>query len=65
MSYLDTEIALDVRDDGSGFDPAAARDGFGLIAMRQRIESLAGTLRIESEPGLGTGISARVPAAAA
>jgi signal transduction histidine kinase len=33
--------------------------------MRQRIEGLAGTLHIESEPGLGTGISACIPAAPA
>ncbi|MEY9845858.1 sensor histidine kinase [Streptacidiphilus sp. MAP5-3] len=72
LSYLEDEVALDVRDDGSGFDPSgvAARvngsapvpqGGFGLVAMRQRIEGLAGTLQIESEPGGGTGISARVP----
>ncbi|MEV0384734.1 sensor histidine kinase [Nonomuraea sp. NPDC050643] len=68
LSYLEHEVALDVRDDGGGFDPArlgsgAARPGFGLVAMRQRIEGLSGTLEIESEPGAGTGISARVPAA--
>ncbi|MEV0309951.1 sensor histidine kinase [Nonomuraea fuscirosea] len=68
LSYLEDEVALDVRDDGSGFDPArlggdAARAGFGLEAMRQRIEGLSGTLAVESEPGAGTGISARVPAA--
>lgn len=62
LSYLEGEVALDVRDDGGGFDPEAARGGFGLEAMRQRIESLGGTLQIESEPGGGTGISARVPA---
>ena len=28
--------------------------GFGLVAMRQRIEALAGTLQVESEPGGGT-----------
>ena len=39
--------------------------GFGLVAMRQRIESLAGTLQVESEPGFGTGISACIPAASA
>ncbi|ANN17607.1 two-component sensor histidine kinase [Amycolatopsis orientalis] len=66
LSYLDGEVALDVRDDGRGFDPLDPRGdttggGFGLTAMRQRIESLSGTLRIESEPGGGTGISARVP----
>ncbi|MFG6192600.1 sensor histidine kinase [Nonomuraea sp. JJY05] len=71
LSYLEHEAALDVRDDGGGFDPArldaaatgsrADHGGFGLIAMRQRIESLSGTLQVESEPGAGTGISARVP----
>ena len=35
--------------------------GFGLLAMRQRIERLAGTLQVESEPGAGTAISACVP----
>jgi signal transduction histidine kinase len=69
LSYLEDEVALDVRDDGVGFDPAeldgAAADGvtggFGLVAMRQRIEGLAGTLQVESEPGGGTAISASVP----
>jgi signal transduction histidine kinase len=36
--------------------------GFGLLAMRQRIEGVSGTLEIESEPGAGTVISACVPA---
>jgi signal transduction histidine kinase len=79
LSYMDHEVALDVRDDGRGFDPgqdgdrrvngtadsggAAGGGGFGLIAMRQRIEGLKGTLQVESEPGGGTAISACVPAA--
>jgi len=65
LSYLDNEVALDVRDDGKGFHPDAnghhSTGGFGLVAMRQRMESLSGTLQIESEPGYGTTISARVP----
>jgi signal transduction histidine kinase len=66
LSYLDRELALDVRDDGRGFDPAADRGrspggGFGLLAMRQRIEALSGTLQVESERGTGTAVSARVP----
>jgi signal transduction histidine kinase len=142
LSYMEHEVALDIRDDGRGFDPARfgesaagngaeaaasaagepeqataqpgrtglaraatattelapARSvamqsrgdavfpgtllaaggprtpggpdfpkegGFGLVAMRQRIEGLAGTLQIESEPGTGTGISACIPAAPA
>jgi signal transduction histidine kinase len=120
LSYMEHEVALDVRDDGRGFDPATlctkaaeaaanaapanGRDsrhapvahvngvtgliglsvsdglrhshadgtgqpgsdgGFGLVSMRQRIESLAGTLQVESEPGFGTGISACIPVASA
>jgi signal transduction histidine kinase len=62
LSYMEQEVALDVRDDGKGFEPAQA-DGFGLVAMRQRVEGLSGTLQVESEPGAGTAISACVPMA--
>jgi signal transduction histidine kinase len=79
LSYMDDEVALDIRDDGVGFEPPSlgARngrgpvnggrgsncgDGFGLTAMRQRVEGLAGTLEIESEIGIGTAVSASVPA---
>jgi ABC-type multidrug transport system ATPase subunit len=60
LSYMEHEVALDVRDDGRGFDPAQA-GGFGLIAMRQRVEGSSGTLQVESEPGAGTAISACLP----
>jgi signal transduction histidine kinase len=33
--------------------------------MRERVEGLAGTLAIESEPGIGTTISACLPVAVA
>ncbi|GAA2890984.1 hypothetical protein Acy02nite_74330 [Actinoplanes cyaneus] len=61
LSYMDSQVALDVRDDGPGFDLAEHTAGFGLVAMRQRIEALSGTLQIESEAGGGTGISACLP----
>ncbi|MFI5712567.1 sensor histidine kinase [Kribbella sp. NPDC051620] len=63
LSYLENKIALDVRDDGKGFvaGEVDGEGGFGLIAMRQRIEALDGCLQIESEPGAGTAISASVP----
>jgi len=50
---------------GGGTDGGGAGDrsgGFGLIAMRQRVQRLAGQLEIESEPGVGTAVSATVPA---
>ncbi|HMD26882.1 MAG TPA: ATP-binding protein, partial [Streptosporangiaceae bacterium] len=64
VSYMENEVALDVRDDGIGFDPATllGGGGFGLIAMRQRVSRLAGQLEIESEPGAGTAVSASLPA---
>ncbi|MFI8293976.1 sensor histidine kinase [Streptomyces sp. NPDC085614] len=66
LSYMGDEITLDVRDDGRGFDPAAlparcGTGGFGLDGMRARTERLAGSLSLETRPGEGTAISARVP----
>ncbi|MFF0343006.1 sensor histidine kinase [Kribbella sp. NPDC004875] len=61
LSYLDDVVALDVRDDGTGFTPGTT-EGFGLIAMRQRVTRLAGSFAVEAAPGAGTGISATVPA---
>jgi len=67
LSYMGDVVTLDVRDDGAGFTPGAGGDttqgaGFGLIAMRQRVQRLAGQLEVESEPGAGTAVSASVPA---
>ncbi|TDC63280.1 sensor histidine kinase [Actinomadura sp. GC306] len=59
LSYMDDEVTLDVRDDGRGFTGPSS--GFGLTAMRERAERVAGTLAVESEPGRGTAVSARVP----
>ncbi|MFF9479079.1 sensor histidine kinase [Streptomyces sp. NPDC014733] len=66
LSYMGDEVSLDIRDDGRGFDPLAlpprsATGGFGLGGMRARAERVAGTVDIESEPGAGTAVSARVP----
>jgi signal transduction histidine kinase len=61
LSYMDGEVTLDVRDDGAGFTPRPG-PGFGLPGMRRRVQQLAGTLHVESEPGGGTAISAVLPA---
>lgn len=49
----------------SGAPTSTPAGGYGLLAMRQRIEGVAGTLEIESGPGAGTAISASVPVTAA
>lgn len=66
LSYMEDQLALDVRDDGVGFEPAKAKaakgSGYGIAAMRQRVGRIAGSLSVESEPGAGTVVSAIVPA---
>jgi signal transduction histidine kinase len=57
-------IMLEVRDDGVGFDVEASlktkAGHFGLEGMRERLERLGGTLRIESAFGRGTAVRAEV-----
>jgi signal transduction histidine kinase len=53
---------LEVADDGIGFEPSLAGvEGFGLRGMRERVERLGGTLRIDSSPGAGTRLRVDVP----
>ena len=55
-------LELGVRDDGAGFDLAAVPPGrFGLVGMSERARLLGGTLAVESAPGAGTHVHARVP----
>ncbi|MGH3087458.1 MAG: PAS domain S-box protein [Rubrobacteraceae bacterium] len=62
----ETGIALEVSDDGAGFDTAAPFSGrLGLKSMRERAERLGGTLRVESHPGEGAVIRVRIPSGAA
>ncbi|WP_052868425.1 sensor histidine kinase [Streptomyces niger] len=69
LSYMDTEVALDVVDDGAGFRPDAVPapgtdtegSGFGLAAMRARARALHGTFVVESAPGEGTAVAVTLP----
>lgn len=59
----DTNLQLEIRDNGRGFDPSAtSREGhFGLANMRARAAALGGTLLVESASGGGTHIIVRIP----
>ena len=66
LGYLPDAVTLDIYDDGAGFDPAAAAPpstagGYGLRAMRQRVEQLGGTFSVQSTPGEGTIVAAQLP----
>jgi signal transduction histidine kinase len=57
-----THVAVQVRDDGAGFDPAAVGPAsHGLAGMRHRVEAAGGRLTITSHPGNGTLVSAVLP----
>jgi signal transduction histidine kinase len=70
LSYMEDIVALDIADDGIGFDPhclpapllGETSGGFGLKALRERIEQLEGTFTLESTPGSGTTIAVALPA---
>jgi signal transduction histidine kinase len=60
------ELSVEVSDNGHGFDPEVARTGgrHGLAGMRERVRIHHGTLTIDSAPGRGTTVVARIPLAA-
>ena len=47
------DLELSVQDDGKGFDPARQK-GLGLVGIQERVTSLGGLVRVESEPDRGT-----------
>ncbi|MGW6423145.1 sensor histidine kinase [Nocardia sp. NPDC055053] len=55
LTYDDTDVHLDIVDDGIGIAPDILRGprsgAFGLAAMRSRVEQQGGAMTIESEPG--------------
>jgi signal transduction histidine kinase len=56
----DGHIAVEVVDDGVGFDPAGVA-GRGLGALADRLAALGGTLVVDSARGSGTRVSGRLP----
>jgi signal transduction histidine kinase len=67
LSQSENVLELVVRDDGVGFDVAAAqekaarRGRLGLLGMAERVQILGGTLHVESQPGRGARIRAAFP----
>jgi signal transduction histidine kinase len=53
-------LLVQIRDDGIGMQ-SSGRSGVGLMSMRERTAELGGTYQIDSQPGQGTRIQARLP----
>jgi len=63
LEIRDNLIALNIEDDGIGFDPENInkKDSYGLIGMKERVDLLDGELTIKSEPNRGTKIVVKLP----
>ena len=63
LTGLSTAIEMRVHDSGVGFDAKRSNNGqgLGLISMRERLKLVGGELSIDSTPGQGTTVLARVP----
>lgn len=68
LHYRRRSLRLDIQDNGRGIDPTVQETGrpghFGLTGMRERAQSLGGSLMIVSTPNVGTTISLRLPGSA-
>jgi signal transduction histidine kinase len=59
VEAVDDALRLCVRDDGAGgADPAR---GSGLIGLRDRVETLGGSITVQSEAGAGTSVHVELP----
>jgi signal transduction histidine kinase len=67
LSLSEEMVSLQIKDDGDGFDvpdslSAKVSDGhYGLLGMKERAESVGGTLNIRSEVGTGTVVEVVAP----
>ncbi len=67
LGMNENAVTLEIEDDGQGFIVAETlsstrqADAYGLLGMRERVKLFGGDLIIESEPGQGTRIQARIP----
>ena len=58
LHNIGQQVSLRIEDDGRGGDIVP---GNGLCGMRERIESLGGRLRVETQPGRGTRVEVTFP----
>ncbi len=67
LRFARRRLQVDVEDDGRGFDSSGDQPGdtyhYGLIGMRERVETAGGQFQIASSPGKGTTVRFTIPAA--
>jgi two-component system, NarL family, sensor histidine kinase DegS len=59
------QLEIVIADDGQGFMPDRQKNGkarpLGMTSMRERVEALSGIFHVNSQPGLGTQVTATIP----
>jgi two-component system, NarL family, sensor histidine kinase UhpB len=61
LAVIDGKLSLTISDDGTGFDLSVSTPGLGVIGMRERVQSLGGSIEIESSLTNGTTIFVNLP----
>ena len=65
IARVDSSLRIRIEDDGKGFDessdPTPTSRGLGLVGVRERVARLGGTLRVESNLGVGTRLMVDLP----
>ncbi len=61
QAQAEDTLVVTIHDDGQGFDMQTARKGMGLANIQERVKSLDGTTKIESEAGKGTTLHIQIP----
>jgi PAS domain S-box-containing protein len=67
LGHAGAMLQLTIEDNGRGFDgtptngTGSGRRGLGVPGMRERLALIGGELEIESSPGTGTAVFARIP----
>jgi signal transduction histidine kinase len=64
VDHRNGHLDIRVSDDGSGFETSTTHQN-GLAGLSDRFEALGGTVNVESQPGAGTTLTARLPVAGA
>jgi signal transduction histidine kinase len=64
MLFEEDEVTLSIQDDGVGFDYEIYKSdpiGWGIAGMRERVRNLDGSIRLDSQKGMGTRIEFTIP----
>ena len=65
LERFDDRLLATIEDDGTGFDPSTRVRGdfprFGLAIMKERAESIGGSMELDSSPGGGTRVKIAIP----